>query len=71
MAQFQAAPNPFPLFGNRTSQKFGESKSTPKSLQPLEIPQNRQRNPWKSLGKKGLDLEIFGEKAWKPGAPPQ
>jgi hypothetical protein len=44
-------------------------KSTPRYLQPLEIPQNRQRNVWKNLEKKGLDLEMLGEKAWRFGAP--
>jgi hypothetical protein len=37
-------------------------------LQALEIPQNRQRNLWKSLAKKGLVLEIPGKKAWKRDA---
>jgi hypothetical protein len=36
-------------------------------LQPFEIPQNRQRNPWKNLEKKRLDLEMLGEKAWTFG----
>src|ERR1700722_7451288 len=31
-------------------------------LQVIEIPQNRQRNLWKSLEKKGLDLEKLGKK---------
>src|SRR5271169_4370869 len=31
-------------------------------LQPLEIPQNRQRNVWKSLERNSLDLERLGKK---------
>jgi hypothetical protein len=31
-------------------------------LQPLEIPQNRQRNVWKSLDENTLDLERLGKK---------
>ena len=38
-------------------------------LQALEIPQNRQRNLWKSLTKKGLDLEILGKEAWRKRDP--
>ena len=33
-------------------------------LQVSEIPRNGQRNVWKSLEKKGLDLEMFGENTW-------
>ena len=40
-------------------------------LQALEISQYRQMNLWKSLEKKALDLEIFGEKAWRFAPPPQ
>src|SRR5271163_121541 len=32
------------------------------ALQALEIPQNRQRNLWKSLEKNSLDLERLGQK---------
>jgi hypothetical protein len=70
MARFQVARNPLSLIGNRSPQKFGETQSTLQPLQPLEIPQNRQRNLWKNLEKKGLDLEMLGEKAWRFGAPP-
>jgi hypothetical protein len=69
MAQFQVARNPLPLAGNRTPQKFGETQSDPRALQPLEIPQNRQRNLWKSLEENALDLEMLGEKAWRFAAP--
>src|SRR5271154_1180567 len=31
-------------------------------LQPIEIPQNRQRNLWKSLEPNSLDLERLGKK---------
>src|SRR5271163_4032253 len=34
------------------------------ALQPLEIPQNRQRIVWKSLERNSSDLEMFGKKAW-------
>jgi hypothetical protein len=68
MAQLQIAPNPLPPVGNWPPQKFGKPQSTPRPLQPLEIPQNRQRNLWKNLERKGLDLEMFGEKAWRFGA---
>jgi hypothetical protein len=34
-------------------------------LQILEIAQNRQRNVWKSLEKKGADLEKLAEKGRK------
>jgi hypothetical protein len=71
MAQSRVEPNQHPLVGNRPPQKFGERTSTPRPLQPLEIPQNRQRNLWKNLEKKGLDLEMLGEKAWRFGAPPR
>jgi hypothetical protein len=38
------------------------------ALQSFEIPQNRQNFLWKSLEKKGGDLEKLGEKAWRiPG----
>jgi hypothetical protein len=30
-------------------------------LQPLEIPQNGQKNLWKSLDRNSLDLEILGK----------
>jgi hypothetical protein len=33
--------------------------------QAFEIPQNRQRNLWKSLEKTARDLEMFGKKAWR------
>src|SRR5271163_815949 len=47
--------------------KFGEGLFL-EALQPFEIPQNRQSFLWKSLEKKGGDLEKLGEKAWRiPG----
>jgi hypothetical protein len=40
-------------------------------LQPVEIPQNRQRNLWKSLGRSSLDLEKLAKKpAILPPLPP-
>jgi hypothetical protein len=38
-------------------------------LQPVEIPQNRQRFLWKYLEKKGLDLEILGKSLEESGPP--
>jgi hypothetical protein len=32
------------------------------ALQPIEIPQNRQRNLWKGLEQNSLDLERLGKK---------
>jgi hypothetical protein len=32
------------------------------ALQPIEIPQNRQRNLWKGLEQNSLDLEMLGKK---------
>src|ERR1700722_14781513 len=32
------------------------------ALQPIEIPQNRQRNLWKGLAQNSLDLERLGKK---------
>jgi hypothetical protein len=40
-------------------------------LQVIEIAQNRQRNLWKSLEKKGLDLEKLGKIPWRPQAIPR
>jgi hypothetical protein len=39
-------------------------------LQPLEIPQNRQRNLWKSLEQNSPDLERLGEKLGADGGRP-
>jgi len=36
-------------------------------LQTIDIAQNRQENLWKSLEKKGSDLEKLGEKPWGLG----
>jgi hypothetical protein len=59
----------FPSSAIGRRKNLEKPKSTPRPLQPLEIPQNRQRNLWKNLEKKGLDLEMLGEKAWRFGAP--
>src|ERR1700677_160455 len=40
------------------------------ALQPIEIPQNRQRNLWKGLEQNSLDLERLGKKAWRSPSSP-
>jgi hypothetical protein len=43
---------------------WSKPKKSLRHLQVLEIAQNRQRNVWKSLEEKGVDLEKLAEKAW-------
>jgi hypothetical protein len=51
-----------PSAGGRGRKNLENLNWTPRLLQAVEIPQNRQSNLWKNLEKKGLDLEILGKK---------
>ena len=51
-------------FAGGAGRKYLEkSFSALRLLQAIEIPQNGQRNVWKCLVRKGLDLEMLGKKA--------
>jgi hypothetical protein len=54
--------------GAGAAKVWNKKKLLLRLLQVLEIPQNHQRNVWKSLEEKGANLEVFAEKAWRPSA---
>ena len=62
-----AAARSLPLAARR-AKNLENANWTPRLLQVVEIPQNRQRILWKNLEKKGLVLEILGQKICRLGA---